>query len=129
MASLFQRNHAMLIATIALPSLLAAACGLRQPPPPVDRSQDDRIRSEVAARIGEEPSLDGGSIRVVVEGAMVMLHGSVQGIGAWQCAIANAELVPGVRSVVDYLVIERGERDVRCLAPRPDSSLIVSDPS
>lgn len=129
MASLFLRNHVMFFATIALPSLLAAGCGPRQPPPPVDRSQDERIRGEVAARIGEEPSLDTGSIRVVVEGAMVMLHGSVQGIGAWQCAIANAELVPGVRSVVDYLVIERGERDVRCLAPRPDSRLIVSDPS
>lgn len=80
------------------------------------------------ARIAAEPSLDSEAIRVVVEGRMVMLHGAVRGIGAWQCAIANAELVPGVQSVVDYLVIERGAREVRCLAPRPDSSFIIGGP-
>jgi hypothetical protein len=109
-------------------SLAAGACGLRRPPAPIDRSQDSRIGAEVAARLGAEPSIDAASIRVVAEGGMVMLHGSVRGIGAWQCAITNAELVPGVQSVVDYLVIERGERDVTCLAPRPDSSFIVGGP-
>jgi osmotically-inducible protein OsmY len=82
----------------------------------------------VAARIAAEPSLDSESIRVDVEGGTVMLHGSVRGMGAWQCAITNAGLVQGVRSVVDYLVLERGERNVQCLAPRPDASVIVGDP-
>jgi hypothetical protein len=112
---------------VAVLALLLAACGARQVVP-VDRSQDARIREEVLARLAEEPSLDAGNLRVDVEGGMVMLHGSVRGIGAWQCAITNAELVRGVQSVVDYLVIERGERDVRCLAPRPTSSVIVGEP-
>lgn len=95
---------------------------------PIDRSHDGRIYSEVTTRLAAEPSLQAEAIRVEVVGRMVMLHGAVQGIGAWQCAITNAELVPGVTSVVDYLVIERGARDVRCLAPRPDSSYIVGSP-
>jgi hypothetical protein len=107
---------------------LVTACGLRRPPVPVDRSQDQRIQAEVAARLAAEPALADTAIRVDVDGRVVMLHGSVRGIGAWQCAITNAELVRGVQSVVDYLVLERGERDVRCLAPRPDSSYIVGGP-
>ena len=128
MPSQFRRRRAVSIPGFVLASLLAAACGARQPQLPADRSQDERIRSEVAARIADEPSLDGATVRVDVLGAMVMLHGSVQGIGAWQCAITNAGLVNGVQSVVDYLVIERGERDVRCVAPRPDTIVIVSEP-
>ena len=107
---------------------LLAGCGLRSADPPVDRSQDERIRQQVEARLAAEPSLDGGTIRVAVDGRQVRLHGSVRGISAWQCALTNAELVTGVLSVVDYLVIERGERDVRCLAPRPDSAVVVVKP-
>jgi hypothetical protein len=73
----------------------------------------------VEARLAGEPSLTPGQVRVRVDGRTVHLHGNVQGIGAWQCAITNAGLVEGVSSVVDYLVLERGPRDVRCLAPRP----------
>ena len=113
---------------VLLLPLLLSACGLRRPPVPIDRSQDQRIQADVVARLAAEPALAGTSIRVDVDGRVVMLHGSVQGIGAWQCAITNAELVPGVQSVVDYLVLERGEREVRCLAPRPDSSDIVGGP-
>ena len=94
---------------IAALALLLSACGLRRPPVPIDRSQDQRIQADVVARLAAEPALAGTSIRVDVDGRVVMLHGSVQGIGAWQCAITNAELVPGVQSVVDYLVLERGE--------------------
>jgi hypothetical protein len=113
---------------VLLLSVALAACGARQPLVAFDRSQDGRIQEEVAARLAREPSLRGGAIRVQVEGGMVLLHGSVNGIGAWQCAITNAQLVQGVQSVVDYLVIERGERDVSCLAPRPESSIIVGEP-
>jgi osmotically-inducible protein OsmY len=124
MASLFRRKDVVICTAM----VLAAACGLSQPRLPVDRSQDERILGEVAARIAAEPSLDSQSIRVDVEGGTVMLHGSVRGMGAWQCAITNAGLVRGVRTVVDYLVLERGERNVQCLAPRPDTSVIVGDP-
>lgn len=128
MPSLLPPIQLRIAVVLLLLSLIGAACGLRRPPVPIDRSQDERIRTEVETRIAAEPSLDAGSIRVVAEGGMVLLHGVVRGIGAWQCAITNAELVPGVSSVVDYLVIERGDRDVRCLAPRSDSSFIVGGP-
>lgn len=123
---MFRRIPAIhLLPTIAL-LLLASACGLRRPPPAIDTSQDARIRSEVEARIAAEPELDSSDIRVQVLGRMVTLHGSVRGIASWKCAIANADLVDGVESVSDYLVIARGEREVVCLAPRPDSGTIVN---
>ena len=101
-------------------------CGLvGRSAPPVDRSQDARIAQEVQARLAGEPSIGPGNIRVDVDGGVVMLHGSVRGIGAWQCAVTNGGLVRGVSSVADYLVIERGPRDVQCVAPRPDSAAIV----
>lgn len=107
--------------------LLAAGlpgCGLlgggRAEDAPVLPADAPRIEREVAARLAAEPSIGPGRVRVVVqEGGTVSLHGSVQGIGALQCAIRNAGLVPGVRNVADFLVLERGPRDVRCLAPRP----------
>jgi hypothetical protein len=52
---------------------------------------------------------------------MVILHGSVAGLAAWQCALRNAALVEGVLSVTDYLVIGPGPREVTCLAPRHTS--------
>lgn len=105
------------------PALLLGllGCGIGRSRPPLDRSQDDRIRQQVEARLEAEPSVQGSGVRVVVDGATVLLHGRVQGIAAWQCAITNAELVTGVRSVVDYLVIERGSRDTPCRAPRSES--------
>ena len=106
-------------------TLSLSGCGLiGRSAPVVDRSEDPRIQRDVLARLTGEPSINAGSIRVDVDGGIVMLHGSVSGIGAWQCAISTSGLVRGVRSVVDYLVIERGPRDVRCLAPRPDSAVI-----
>lgn len=107
------------LATALLP-LLAAGCGLvGRSAPPVDRTQDPRIRQEVEARLLREPVLDAELIRVEVEGGVVMLHGTVRGIGAWRCALRNAALVPGVRSVVDYLLLDRGPREASCLAPAP----------
>lgn len=128
MPSLLPPTDTRRLVVIALLTLAGGACGLGRTPVPIDRSQDGRIRADVVIRLAAEPSLEGGTIRVDVEGGMVLLHGAVQGIGAWQCAITNAELVPGVTSVVDYLVIERGERDVQCLAPRPDTTYIVGGP-
>jgi hypothetical protein len=104
-------------AALAL-ALLLGGCGLLgRSGPPIDRSQDARIGEEVRARLVREPTLDADLIRVEVKGGMVLLYGSVRGMGAWQCALRNVELVPGVTSVVDYLVLERGPRDVPCLAP------------
>ena len=100
-----------------------AGCGLlRRDPPPVDTSQDARILREVEARLAREPALDARTIRIAVEGAVVTLYGSVAGIGAWNCAVRNAQLVDGVRLVVEYLTIERGSSDVPCRASRDDES-------
>jgi osmotically-inducible protein OsmY len=94
------------------------ACGsLRRSPPVVDRSGDERILQEVRARLLAEPELDAAALRVEVDGGVVVLHGNVAGMGAWRCAIRNAELVAGVRTVVDHLTLERGPREGVCLAP------------
>lgn len=98
---------------------VATGCGARRVDPPVDRSEDPRIQREVEARLAAEPSIDPGAVRVAVEGGVVTLHGSVAGIGAWQCALRNAALVQGVVTVAGYLVLERGPRDVPCRAPPP----------
>jgi osmotically-inducible protein OsmY len=82
------------------------------------RQQDEGIRGEVEARLAAEPSIGAGRLRAVVNGGDVQLHGAVTGLGALQCAIATAELVPGVRLVIDYMVLQPGPRRVTCLAPR-----------
>ncbi len=84
----------------------------------VDASQDLRIQREIEARLVAEPAIASGEIRVEVHDGTVALHGSVRGIGAYQCALRNAFLVDGVARVAAYLIIERGPRDVPCLAPR-----------
>lgn len=110
-----------ILALLLLSTQLGCAA-LRRPEPPVDRSQDARILREVEQRLVREPSIEAGTVRVDVDGALVILHGSVRGIAAWQCAIRTSQLVEGVQSVVDYLVIERGPRDVTCLGSGPPDS-------
>ncbi|HEU4882935.1 MAG TPA: BON domain-containing protein [Longimicrobium sp.] len=82
------------------------------------QTQEEAIRREVEARLAAEPAIGAGRIRAVVSQGDVQLHGSAPGFGALQCAIANAGLVPGVRLVVDFMVLEPGPRTVTCLAPR-----------
>jgi hypothetical protein len=105
--------------------LTLSGCGLlgrepRETPEARQLRQADetRIRQEIEARLAAEPSLGAGRIRVVVSGGDVQLHGSVVGFGALQCALANAELTPGVRLVIDQMELLPGPREVRCLAPR-----------
>jgi hypothetical protein len=81
-------------------------------------AKEEVIRREVEARLAAEPSIGAGRIRAEVNGGDVHLHGAAPGFGALQCALANAELVPGVRLVVDFMVLEPGPRTVTCLAPR-----------
>ena len=76
------------------------------------------IVREVQARMAAEPSIDAGAIRPVVVGTEIHLHGSVRGFGALQCAKANAELVPGVTLVIDFLVLQPGPARVACNSPR-----------
>jgi osmotically-inducible protein OsmY len=97
-------------------STQAACAALRRPAPVVDRSQDARIQRDVQSRLDRQTALGTANIRVEVDGAVVVLHGSVQGIAAWQCAIRTAQLVEGVRTVSDYLVIEPGPRRITCPA-------------
>ena len=80
--------------------------------------RDTAIVREVQARLAAEPSIGSGSIRPVVVRDEVHLHGTVRGFGALQCAKANAELVPGVMLVVDFLVLQPGPSRVTCNAPR-----------
>ncbi|CAN5851551.1 hypothetical protein BH23GEM7_BH23GEM7_35880 [soil metagenome] len=112
------RTHLRVVASFALALLLGCARPQIEPAPVVDTSQDLRIQREVEARLGAEPAIASGEIRVEVSGGTVALHGSVRGIGAYQCALRNASLVDGVARVAAYLIIERGPRDVPCLAPR-----------
>lgn len=102
---------------LALAVLLPGCGSFRRPPPEIDRSQDSRIRAEVEARLRAEPEIDASAIRVAVDGGVVVLHGAVRGLASWQCAIRNAELVEGVRSVAERLILEKGPREIRCLAP------------
>lgn len=80
--------------------------------------REEAIRLEVEARLAAEPAIGAGRIRAVVNNFDVHLHGAAPGFGALQCAIANAGLVPGVRLVVDYMVLQPGPPTVTCLAPR-----------
>lgn len=109
---------AVALATAFLLLTSMGCSGLRRPGPVVDRTHDSRIVEQVQARIVSEPELDAAQIRVEADGGVLRLYGSVSGIGRWQCAIRNAELVEGVQTVVDYLVIERGPREVNCQAAR-----------
>lgn len=80
--------------------------------------REETIRREVEARLAAEPSIGAGRIRAVVNQGDVHLHGEAPGFGALQCALANAGLVPGVRLVVDFMVLQPGPSRVNCLAPR-----------
>jgi osmotically-inducible protein OsmY len=110
----------------ALTAALVQGCALlggsepRETPGQVQQRQarEETIRREVEARLSAEPAIGAGRIRAVVNHGDVHLHGTAPGFGALQCAIANAGLVPGVRLVVDFMVLEPGPRTVSCLAPR-----------
>lgn len=93
-------------------------------PPETPAQAQERVRQEAAilreveARLAAEPSIGPGRIRAVVNQGDVHLHGAAPGFGALQCALANAQLVAGVRLVVDYMVLQPGPSRVNCLAPR-----------
>lgn len=111
------RGRVRAAAAATILTLAAQGCAaLRRPPPPVDRTQDARILQDVQARLAAEPELDAAALRVEVDGGVVMLHGTVAGMAAWRCAIRNAEMVDGVLTVADFLLLERGPREGRCLA-------------
>lgn len=117
--------------TVAM--VAAAGCGLLNKKPKdtpaqvaAREAEDARILREVEARLAAEPSIGPGRVRVAVERGEVGLFGSVAGFGALRCAERNAELVRGVRLVIDQLVLDPGPKDVRCLAPRGASALIGS---
>jgi osmotically-inducible protein OsmY len=82
------------------------------------QTREESIRREVEARMAAEPAIGAGRIRAVVKNGDVQLHGAAPGFGALQCAIANAELVPGVQLVVDMMVLQPGPARVSCRAPR-----------
>jgi len=108
-------EYGILVVTIAL---LASCTRNQDPSAAPDPVSDARVAEAVRARLAAEPALAPAPIRVEVEAGYVRLYGSVNGIGAWQCAVRSASLQPGVIGVADQLVIERGPRDVNCVAPR-----------
>jgi osmotically-inducible protein OsmY len=107
---------------LAAVAVLVQGCGRAPAETPAQaqerQTQEEAIRAEVEARLAAEPAIGAGRIRAVVSGGDVQLHGAAPGFGALQCALANAGLVPGVRLVVDFMVLEPGPRTVTCLAPR-----------
>ena len=99
--------------------MLGGGAHAETPQEQADRvSREGRMTAEVLARLAAEPAVDAGGIRPQVVRDEIHLHGTVRGFGALQCALANAELVAGVRLVVDYLVMQPGPSQVQCLAPR-----------
>lgn len=104
---------------VALFLVAAGGCGvLPRGPVPVDRTGDPAIVSALEARLAAEPALDASLFRVESSGGIVLLYGTVSGLGQWNCALRSAHLVEGVVTVVDYLVIERGPREAACAASR-----------
>ena len=110
---------------LACAALLVQGCamlsgGPRETPAQAQErvAAEQAILREVEARLAAEPSIGAGRIRVVVNRGDVHLHGEAPGFGALQCALANAGLVPGVRLVVDFMVLQPGPTRVNCLAPR-----------
>jgi osmotically-inducible protein OsmY len=117
----------------ALMAMMTAGCGFLNkktvdtPAQIAARARDDaRILREVDARLAAEPSIGAGRVRVAVERGEVGLFGSVAGFGALRCAERNAELVHGVRLVIDQLVLDPGPKEARCLAPRSASAVAGS---
>ncbi len=110
---------------LACAALLVQGCALLSGEPSETPEQvqarataEETIRREVEARLAAEPSIGAGRIRAVVNQGDVHLHGEAPGFGALQCALANAGLVPGVRLVVDFMVLQPGPSRVDCRAPR-----------
>ncbi|MDB4950330.1 MAG: hypothetical protein JWM27_2979 [Gemmatimonadetes bacterium] len=81
-------------------------------------AEDTRIRGEVEGRVAAEPSLSAARLRVDVHDREVSLYGSVAGMGALHCATANAELVQGVRLVIDHTELLPGPATAPCRSPR-----------
>lgn len=113
---------------------LLAGCGFLNRRPQVTPAQtaaaaaeDARIQREVDARLAAEPSIGAAKVRVAVQGGEVSLFGAVSGSGALRCAERNAELVRGVKLVIDQLVLDPGPVTVRCLSPRVFPGAAVAD--
>jgi hypothetical protein len=105
--------------------LATSGCGLlnrhkaESPAESAARAADNlRIQREVEARLAAEPSLSAAKLRVEARDGEVALYGSVSGLGALRCAERNAELVHGVRLLINQLVLDPGPREARCLSPR-----------
>lgn len=121
----FDRRSARFGLAILVPAVLGGCALLGGGEPaetPVQAAErtarEAAIVREVQARMAAEPSIGAGAVRPVVVRDEVHLHGTVRGFGALQCAKANAELVPGVMLVVDFLVLQPGPSRVACNAPR-----------
>ena len=105
-------------AAVLCPLAGAGGCGLiGRPPPPSTARQDARIRQEVQRpSFGSRASCRAPSAWRSTAGPSCSTAAcAASAPGSAPCS--NAELVPGVSSVVDYLVLERGPRDAPCLAP------------
>lgn len=113
-------GHGFLRAAVLLVVLGTAACTGRRgaAAATVETPEEARIRLEIEARLAAEPAIQAANVRVEVRAGTAVLHGGVNGIGAWKCAIRNASLTDGVQRVADLLVLGRGPQDVTCLAPR-----------
>jgi osmotically-inducible protein OsmY len=66
---------------------------------------DEQLQSDVQNELRREPALDAAEIGVMAEGGVVTLGGHVPDLAQQQVVEEIAAHVPGVRAVVDELVV------------------------
>ncbi len=76
---------------------------------------DARIAAAVRRELAADPAVDPARVRVHVEGGVVELQGNVPFLSMADAAVSRAEMVHGVRSVVDLLSPERVNRGDRMI--------------
>ncbi len=114
--------------TLALSAMLLPACGGAPPPrrdtprtaraastepavaEPLAEDGDVRIARSVRAELAVDPAVDPDAVEVDVTDGVVELRGEVPHLLMADAAIARAEMVHGVRAVIDLMELPRAPR-------------------
>lgn len=104
-------------------------------PPSALADGDERVAESVRAELSVDPAVDAERITLDVDDGVVELGGVVPHLLMVDAAIARAEMVHGVRAVVDRMEVPREERSDRVViaqvgeALRADPALVITAPS